>query len=693
MVGRFDLSAAYAMLRAPWAFLLVSILLFSVTAGLSGQDGEQSVERIPITVGDDRLAPGGSGVLRFTVPVPPGRPGEQSVEELELTLPTLPDRLSFREDGEVRRVQRDPDGGNRSVVRIELPFVARSAGRAVVPPILVDAPWARYRIDAALVEVPARRGGSDVPFDAAWSLPRESVFVGQTVPVFVELRNMPAFVLPDDVNVSAPTGALLQEVRGLGTVETRLVGDSTLYRYPAATYLLTPTLDEEVVLPAATVSAEGLSRRAQSTSLGVEPLPEAVAATGAVGSFRMSARLEPQEVPVGESAELTLRIEGTGNLLFLQFPAVEGEGLLVTETGTSTEVSPTEAGYRGSRSASYRITPQAGGSLELQIAAFPFVDPESGAVREQAGMTFRLNSLAAGDAEQGDGAVSTTLELLSIEEISSLEPLQLHRRLWLYLLAIPPVLAVFILAVLRRRVPRLAVLLGGVSVLLTAAAAPVPVDTLRDAARAFEEGAYPEARDQYRVAIERDPANAGIHYNLALAVARAGRTGEAVFHLRESVRLLPGFHRGWEALETVERRAGLERQVEPLRFPHPDYFAVALVVLLYVAAGVVILLWRTRQGFAAILLALSLGFLVLVGGALGYSIYTHERNVAVVSNTQAPLTKIPDGRAQPWLSLPGGTTVMPVARYGEFVLVRTGYGVEGWTRVPSIMARRLPEAR
>jgi hypothetical protein len=521
----------------------------------------------------------------------------------------------------------------------------------------------------------------------------DSVYVGQTIPAYVEVRNLPDFVLPEDVAVSAPTGALLEEVRGLGTVETRLVGDTTLYRYPAATYLLTPTLEGELVLPAATVAAQDFRRSSGTASVDVRPLPEAVTSTGAVGSFRMRADLDPQEVPVGESAELTLRIDGTGNLLFLQFPAVTGEGLLITETGTSTEVSPTEEGYRGTRSTTFRITPQDSGSLELEIAALPYLDPDSGTVRREAGTTFRLNSLAAGDTEEGPGPDSTSLELLSVETIRSLQPLQLHRRLWLYLVALPPALAILILAVLRRRVPRVAALLGGAVVLFTTGASTVPVQELEEAAAAFEAGEYPAARRQYQSAVEEYPHNPGIHYNLALTAARAGRTGEAVFHLRESVRLLPGFTRGWEALETVERRAGLERQVEPLRFPHPDYFAVAMVVVLYLAAAAVILVWRTRQGFAAILLALSLGLFVLLGGAFGYSLYSHERNVAVVSVTQARLAKVPDGRAQPWLSLPAGTTVTPIARYEQFVLVRTGYGVEGWTMVPDIISRRLPEAR
>jgi hypothetical protein len=397
------------------------------------------------------------------------------------------------------------------------------------------------------------------------------------------------------------------------------------------------------------------------------------------------------ELPVGESATLTVRVEGTGNLLFLQFPAVSGEGLVITETGTSTEVTPTEGGYRGTRIARYRVTPRESGARELIVGTFPYLDPESGRVLQAPEQTFLLNSLAVGGDAAADGAEASPLQLLSVEEIRRMQPPDLFSRLWLYLIALPPVFAIIVLAILRRRVPKLAALLGGSVLLFLAAALPVPVELLETGAAAFETGDYPAARGQFMNAVEERPENPGIHYNLAIAGARAGRTGEAVFHLRESVRLAPQFHRGWDALRTVERRAGLERQVEPMRFPHPDYFAVTLVALVYAAAALTVVLWRTRRGIATIVLALSLGIMVLVGGAFGYSLYTRGRNVAVISVTQAPITKIPDDRAQPWLSLPAGTAVTPVARYQDYVLIRTGYGVEGWTRVPDIIARTLPE--
>ncbi len=671
--------------------LKVLLILLSAVPIATAQEGEESARLIRSSIEAENLAPGSTARFVMTVAVPAEVEAEGVRDQVEITLPTLPGRIDFVPDEEVRRVRRESGGGNRSVIEIEIPLTLRSAGRAVIPPARLDAPWGSFRTATHLLEIPFSTGDARVPFDASWTTPGETVYVGQTIPLYLELFNITEFVLPENVEVAAPSGALLEEVRGLGAVETRTVESTALYRYPAATYLFTPTLSGEVEIPSGVVAAQGLQRSVDPVTLSVSPLPAEVAETGAVGTFRMSASLDPMELPVGESATLTVRVEGTGNLLFLQFPAVTGEGLVITETGTSTEVTPTESGYRGTRIARYRVTPRESGARELTVAAFPYLEPESGRVLRTPEETFLLNSLAVSGDASADGVDASPLQLLSGEEVQRMQPPDLFKRLWLYVIALPPVLAIVVLGILRRRVPKVAALLGGSVLLLIAAAVPVPMDLLEAGARAFENGDYPAARGHFMNAVEERPENAGIHYNLAIAGARAGRTGEAVFHLRESVRLAPQFHRGWDALRTVERRAGLERQVEPMRFPHPDYFAVTLVALVYAAAALTVILWRTRRGVATIGLALTLGIMVLIGGAFGYSLYTRGRNVAVISATQAPIIKIPDDRAQPWLSLPAGTAVTPVARYQDYVLIRTGYGVEGWTRVPDIIARTLPE--
>ena len=59
------------------------------------------------------------------------------------------------------------------------------------------------------------------------------------------------------------------------------------------------------------------ARRSPSRST-VEPLPDAAGFSGAVGRFRASASLDRDVVPLGEAATLRFRVEGTGNLKWIE---------------------------------------------------------------------------------------------------------------------------------------------------------------------------------------------------------------------------------------------------------------------------------------------------------------------------------------------------------------------------------------
>lgn len=69
--------------------------------------------------------------------------------------------------------------------------------------------------------------------------------------------------------------------------------------------------------------------------------------------------------------------------------------------------------------------------------------------------------------------------------------------------------------------------------------------------RLFEEGAYGEAAEAYRRALQADPEDASSHSNLGSALTRLGRLQEARHHFEESLRLEPGFLRARFNLGTL----------------------------------------------------------------------------------------------------------------------------------------------
>ena len=120
--------------------------------------------------------------------------------------------------------------------------------------------------------------------------------------------------------------------------EAVTVEGETYRRFPILRKLLFPTKAGTLTLPAATFriglarqgffDAGGVVERAtKPVTVTVDPLPDAPGFSGAVGRFRTSATLDRDVVPLGEAAMLRFRVEGTGNLKWIdRAPEVAVDG-------------------------------------------------------------------------------------------------------------------------------------------------------------------------------------------------------------------------------------------------------------------------------------------------------------------------------------------------------------------------------
>jgi hypothetical protein len=120
-----------------------------------------------------------------------------------------------------------------------------------------------------------------------------------------------------------------------------------------------------------------VERRTEAIPLTAEPLP-AEGFGGAVGSFRVSATLDRSSVPLGEAATLRFRVEGRGNLKWIdQPPDVAVAGAKVYPPQARSELKVTSAGMSGSRTWEFVIVPETGGQLEVPALPFSYFDPSS----------------------------------------------------------------------------------------------------------------------------------------------------------------------------------------------------------------------------------------------------------------------------------------------------------------------------
>jgi hypothetical protein len=129
-----------------------------------------------------------------------------------------------------------------------------------------------------------------------------------------------------------------------------------------------------------------VERTSSEQVVEVTPRPHAPEGfSGAVGDLRYRAGLQPQRVAFGESAVLSIELEGSGNLPLVEAPALwptcsECESYPPEEESS---VTVDERGIHGSRVWRTTLVPRSAGELELAPVELAVFDPASGAYRKQ----------------------------------------------------------------------------------------------------------------------------------------------------------------------------------------------------------------------------------------------------------------------------------------------------------------------
>ncbi len=565
------------------------------------------------------------------------------------------------------------DGGTE--VRIDLQ--ARQAGRWIVQPFSILTPDIRYRTDPVLVEISMRDNPSVVPYDLEWVVHADRIYEGQSVAVTLDMVNVTEFAFPEQTSIQPPSGALFEEAQGVGEIESARYGDTELFRVPVASFLITPSAAGNLTLPAAEIRAFGLTRRAASLPLTVDPLPDGVGETGAVGDFSFVARLSVAEIGLDEAVELKLEAQGVGNLGFLQFPGFSAEGLVVSDSESSENLLAGPDGYIGTRTETVRLRPTGAGEFSVAVDSFAWFDPHANAVRREPARSFPIRVVDRSEA--APAAVRELPPVLGVEGIRRTGTLNLYRLPGTYLTVMPALIMVTVVIYVRRRRRESIALFSAVLLLGAGLFVPSPdAEPLQRLGVHYQEGAYDAAFALSRQLLVRMPDHPGLLYNAGVTAFAAGEQAEAVLFLRRALVLRPFFTEAHASLTFIESELGLDRQFALRRSIHPDVPLIASLVLFYLLAVLLVIPNRQRRAGYAITVIAAVFALVFMVGAFGYSIYARGAPVAVVGPQESELKRIPEEGAQVWLTLPAGTAVQPLASRDGYTLIRTGYGLDGW---------------
>lgn len=619
-------------------------------------------------VSAQRVAEGGR--LALTVELDPVDASMVEVQE-----PDYP--AGLQRIGGVQVSSRGPrlehDGGTE--VRIDLQ--ATQAGRWVLQPFSILTPVARYRSEPLLIEVSLRDNPAVVPYDLEWVVHAERIHEGQSIAVTLDMVNVTEFAFPEQMSIQPPSGALFEEAQGVGEIESTRYGDVELFRVPVASFLLTPSAAGNLTLPAAEIRAFGLTRRAASLPLVVEPLPDGVGDTGAVGDFSFVARLSVAEIGLDEAVELKLEAQGVGNLGFLQFPTFTAEGLVVSDSDSTENLLAGPNGYIGTRTQTVRLRPTGAGDFRVAVDSFAWFDPRANVVRREPARSFPIRVV-----DRSEAAPPATRELpplLGVEDIRRVATVNLYRFPGTYLTIMPALIMVTVVVYVRRRRRETIALFSAVLLLGAGFLVPTPrAEPLERVAEHYQEGSYDAAFALSRQLLVRMPDHPGLLYNAGLTAFAAGDPASAVLYLRRAVVMRPFFSEARAALTFVESELGLDRQFALKRSIHPDVPLIASLVLFYLLAVLLVIPYGRRKAGYAITVIAAIFALASMLGVFGYSLYARGEPVAVVGPHESELKRIPEDAAEVWLTLPAGTAVQPLASRDGYTLIRTGYGLDGW---------------
>ena len=134
--------------------------------------------------------------------------------------------------------------------------------------------------------------------------------------------------------------------------------------------------------------------RSNTVALRILPLPEGAPASfkGAVGSFTLSAELNPKEAKAGEALNLSITVAGKGNLKTLTAPRIpEMPDFKVYDTLSSLDISKEGDVIGGKKVFTTVLIPKAEGRRTIPQIKFSYFDTEAKAYRELTAGPFELS--------------------------------------------------------------------------------------------------------------------------------------------------------------------------------------------------------------------------------------------------------------------------------------------------------------
>ncbi len=578
------------------------------------------------------------------------------------------------------------DGSFGTVLQVIYTLRSQSAGIFRIPPVTVSprptavlpgdlpSPLSTHEVFIPVLQNDERH--LRFPLILEWESLPESLYVGQSVPMVLIMKNLEEIDLPESVSFSSPGGAILENVEGLGDIGFRGLNDRTLFNVPMDTWMLTPSEPGVLSLPSASVRLSGVERSTERVKIPVKALPEEAEGSGAVGTFSLSVELSESRVVPGSSLTLHIMLEGTGNLNYLNMPEPVFPDELSVSIKENQVIHAGPNGFTGFLEKVYTIRPDLLGKYEIRIPSYSWLNQKTGRIETRPESL--LDFTVAGDLAAEGGESGFRFLLMDLDNSRQARGWTFYRTPLLYLFLLPGLLFLILILTFRRLKPSLlsVFLLAGLFLSASAASLNTPA-WISGADSLFHEGKYREALNSYTANSAGWENNGSYLYNRGILSFLSGDHAEGIVDLRNAMILMPMNRQIHESLQKMEDLMKLDNQHRISMFVHPDL--LLLILILGFNGGMIALAYcfLRKSSVPVTLFLIFISLSLFAGIELGRMSFYLSRPLAVLKE-EGMVKKIPEEIGSKWLTLPEGTSVSFKKEEGDYILVNTAYGLEGW---------------
>ncbi len=594
-----------------------------------------------------------------------------------ITAPDFPIALKLVRGPYVRSYYLASETGkSKKKTKITYTFAALKTGRYILGSFKIKTPRGAFVTVPKIVSVGIYKNKKIyIPFDSSWVLKGKTFYTGQAVPLVAVVENLPDIMIFDKVGVPLPSNGLFTRVDDPGPITDVQIGPKKLYTIPVAGYLYTPSRPGKVKIPKIRISGNGITSFSHPLYLTINAPPESIRSTGAIGDFKREFTVHPDTLEVNGTVTVSVEVEGTGNLNYLEIPRLNVKGLTLIGEKDTQHYSGSLEGYIGKRGKVFTYTASSEGEKVIEVPPFPFMNSGTGRVESIPGRTVsvRVSGSASNSGESSDPLSSFSPETVAGSSSHVKAGRYLDAANYLWLLPGPLVFLVFFFAGKKKATLILLVL-------ISLAGSRLSASTVKDGISFYEKGAYLQASGMYLDALKEYPGSSSLYYDLALNYYKMGMTGKSVYAAQIAVRYSPLKKKYASLLHIIEKAAGVKYPVSIPVSIYPDTYLFILSILLNAGAFIGVFYFIRKKNIYFIGMVLLFGLSVITLGGLIHSAYQWHCQYGIARYGTVEVKKIPRDSSATGFTLKEGETVSVVNSSGGYIFIENGIGVKGWVK-------------